>query len=149
MDMNLKILPFFVLISIGTSCTKYTNKYQNEHEEMMGSTAMTYNLNTNEILEMKIKSDNGNAEASLRLSKYYSLTLNDIDWQMYYLERSAIQGSSIGQYNYAFFLSYNLPAYKKYYNIDKAIYWLGVAAKNGNVYAENRLQQIISLKDTK
>lgn len=126
-----------------------TYQVEEENINVMGSTATTYSLNAKSISELKYKSKHGNAEASLRLHQYYLFTLNDIDNQMYYLDKAAMQGSSIAQYNYAFFLSYNVPEYHKYYNLDKAIYWMDIAAKNGNIDAGNKLQELESIKKKK
>lgn len=68
---------------------------------------------------------------------------------MYYLYRSAVQGDPLGQYNYALLLSYNIPVYSKHYNLDKAIYWMELAAKNGSADAVNKLRELYSIKNKK
>lgn len=122
---------------------------EKKDEEMVGSTAMTYDLSKKELLDIKYKSEYGNAEASFRLYQYYFFTLDDIDNQMYYLYRAAVQGHPIGQYNYALVLSYNIPFYSKYYDLDKAIYWMELAAKNGSADAVNKLRELYSIKNKK
>lgn len=90
---------------------------------------------------------NGDAEASFRLFLYYLFNCDysycyDIDQQELYLKRSAIQGNVKAQYNYGIFLSDKESVFFKYYNLNKAIYWIGLATKNGDVDAKNKLQEL-------
>lgn len=125
------------------------NLMGNEIENMMGSTAMTYDLSKEDISELKYKSQHGNAESSFRLYQYYCFTINDIDEQLRYLGISAFQGNVIAQYNYGIFLSDRNPAFSKYYDLDKAIYWIELAVKNGATDAKNKLQELKKLKGQK
>ncbi|WP_318393102.1 sel1 repeat family protein [Enterobacter sp.] len=149
MKIKILLLLLFPLIcqSQGEDVKKY--RMEDKDEGMMGSTATTYDLSKEQLLELKNKSTHGNADATFRLYQYYSFTLNDIDKEMHYLEKASLQRHSKAQYNYAFFLSYKIPAYSKYYNLDKAIYWMEMAMQNGHIDAKHKLQELKSIKNIK
>ncbi|EAU8830946.1 sel1 repeat family protein, partial [Salmonella enterica] len=45
------------------------------------------------------------------------------------------------------YLSNTNPTFSKYYDLDKAIYWMGLASKNGDIGAQNKLQELKKLKN--
>ncbi|EAQ6613297.1 sel1 repeat family protein, partial [Salmonella enterica subsp. enterica serovar Derby] len=53
----------------------------------------------------------------------------------------------IAQYNYGIYLSNTNPDFSKYYDLNKAIYWMGLASKNGDIGAQNKLQELKKLKN--
>lgn len=110
----------------------------------ISSTPLIYDLSEKDKTELEVKSLNGDANASFRLYQYYSFTLNDIDEQMRFLKRAACQGNNVAQYNYGFFLSYDDPEFAKYYNLNEAIYWMGLAAKKDHGIAETMLEELKS-----
>lgn len=91
----------------------YNVKYRIE----ISSTHQVFNLNEDEVLGLRIKSEHGDADASYRLHQYYVYTHYDIDKQIEYLAKAASQGCVIAQYNYAVILS----AGKKVYIQDTII----------------------------
>ncbi|EBJ9321950.1 sel1 repeat family protein [Salmonella enterica subsp. enterica serovar Idikan] len=106
-----------------------------------------YNLTDEQKFELENKSKDGDSEASFRLYQYYCFTINNIDEQLRYLKISASQGNIIAQYNYGIYLSNTNPDFSKYYDLDKAIYWMGLASKNGDIGAQNKLQELKKLKN--
>lgn len=114
----------------------------------IGSTSQTFDLIINEKSELKVRSNNGDASASYRLHQYYTYTCHNIDKQVKYLARAAFQGNIIAQYNYGIILS-SRGIYSKYYDLDKAIYWMELAEKNGDADAKPKLRELQTLKRQK
>ncbi|EJX0634524.1 sel1 repeat family protein [Salmonella enterica] len=108
------------------------------------SMSQTYYLSEYERAQLDDKSNSGDSESSFRLFLYYLFNCDyyycyDIDHQELYLKKAAIQGGIKAQYNYGIFLS---DKELKYYNLNKAIYWVDLAAKNGDVDAKNKLLEL-------
>ncbi|EBZ4427946.1 sel1 repeat family protein [Salmonella enterica] len=144
--MRFVIVFIMLIVSFYTFGGKMTkskdgNKWRSE------STSTIYNLTDGQKFELEKKSKDGDSEASFRLYQYYCFTINNIDEQLRYLEISASQGNIIAQYNYGIYLSNTNPAFSKYYDLDKAIYWMGLASKNGDIGAQNKLQELEKLKN--
>lgn len=110
------------------------------------SMSQIYYLSEYERAQFNDKSKSGDADASFRLFLYYLFNCDysycyDLDQQELYLKSSAIQGNVKAQYNYGIFLSDKESVFFKYYNLNKAIYWMDLATKNGDVDAKNKLQE--------
>lgn len=142
----------FVIIFIALMVSFYTfggkiAESEDDDQWMSQSTFTIYDLSDEQKFDLEKKSKNGDAEASFRLYQYYCFTINNIDELLKYLEISASQGNIIAQYNYGMFLSDTNPALTKHYDLDKAIYWMGMAAKNGDIGAQKKLLELKKLKD--
>ncbi|EGZ4337177.1 sel1 repeat family protein [Salmonella enterica subsp. enterica serovar Texas] len=103
----------------------------------MTSTPDIFNLSERDKLNLEKKSKDGDSNASFRLYEYYAFTLNDNNRLMEYLRTAALQGSVIAQYNLGIILSDK--------DLEQAIYWMDMAAKNGNINARNKLQEFKKL----
>lgn len=101
------------------------------------STPDIFNLSERDKLNLEKKSKDGDSNASFRLYEYYAFTLNDNNRLMEYLRTAALQGSVIAQYNLGIILSDK--------DLEQAIYWMDMAAKNGNINARNKLQEFKKL----
>lgn len=71
-------LKFFAIFSIFFVYQVHGEDMKNDYiekkdEEIVGSTAMTYDLSKKELSDVKYKSEHGNADASFRLYQYYFL----------------------------------------------------------------------------
>ncbi|EKT7570211.1 Sel1 repeat [Salmonella enterica subsp. salamae] len=115
----------------------------------ISSTPQLFDLSINEKSELEVRSNSGDSGASYRLHQYYTYTCHNVDKQVKYLARAASQGDVIAQYNYAIFLSDRDFVFSKYYDLDKAIYWMELAAKNGDTDAKNKLRELKVLKEQK
>lgn len=142
---------FFIMISICmfyiTACnSKTTNLYIKTDG---GASNQIYNLNKDERLALETQSANGSAESAFRLYLYYTFSYFSVDGQMKYLERAASLGDVIAQYSYGTYLSSPYEVYHKYYDLDKAIHWMRLAAEHGDIMAKTELVRLEELKKTK
>lgn len=97
-----------------------------------------YDLSDREIINLKQKAEQGDADAALRLSYYYSLCLNDGKQEQQWLEKSAELGNARAQYNLGIlYLSSQL-----FHDKEKAIFWLTRARDNGYVKAQEALDDV-------
>lgn len=142
---------FFIIISICvfciTACNSKTTDLYIKNDG--GSSNQIYDLSKDERLILEAQSTNGSAESAFRLYRYYTFSYFSVDGQMKYLERAASLGNVIAQYNYAICLSSPHEAYRKYYDLDKAIQWMRLAAENGDIMAKTELVRLEELKKSK
>ncbi|EGJ2442623.1 sel1 repeat family protein [Salmonella enterica] len=119
---------------------KKAGKYSGE------STHSIYYLSDDERSKLETKSINGDAEAAFRLYKYYSFSNYDADEQMRYLAIAASHNNIMVEYAYGIFLSCKNGPYSKYYDLNKAIYWMKLAAAHGHTEAKTELLRLEELK---
>lgn len=119
---------------------KKAGKYSGE------STHSIYYLSDDERSKLETKSINGDAEAAFRLYKYYSFSNYDADEQMRYLAIAASHNNIMAEYAYGIFLSCKNGPYSKYYDLNKAIYWMKLAAAHGHTEAKTELLRLEELK---
>jgi len=97
-----------------------------------------YNLTESELNDCIIQSHNGDGEASLRVAKYYSMYLCEIEKALVYYKEGADNDNSACQYHYAFYL---LELYENSYK-EEAVYYLKQAASNGEKHAVEILSEL-------
>jgi TPR repeat protein len=98
-----------------------------------------YGLSGLDIEVFSIEAMRGNGEAALKLSQYYRYSINEekeaYKWELI----GAENGNIISQHNTAYDLLYN-----NYIDL-RGIYWLRIAASNGDETARNRLLNQLGL----
>lgn len=145
---------FFYILIVVVSIVFYNAVFnafdKNNVKVVISSSSDLFDMSWKDRTLLEFESRNGNSEASFRLFLYYASvcldpscsSIEDMDRWMFYLSRAAIQGNVKAQYNYGVLLSSNDPAFLKYHNLDEAVYWFELAAKNGNAEAKTELQKI-------
>lgn len=145
--LYLSMIVFFVHYKSYGEESSITHVKENPIQIEVTSTSKAFNLNENEKSKLNIKSESGDSSASYRLHQYYTYTCFNVDKQIKYLSRAASQGDVIAQYNYGIILSsIDSDKYYKYYNLEKAIYWMKLAAAHGHDKAKNELSRLEGLK---
>lgn len=113
------------------------------------STANTFFLSIEELNSLTEKANQGDSDAALRISKYYTFSERVLDIQirkskeLFWLEVAADNGNVVAQYNLALYFE-TIQEYK----IAKK--WAQLALKNGDLSAKLLLQDIeIKLRNKK
>ena len=116
-----------------------------ENSESPITPGMSYNLNLEEIVELRKKSLEGDAEASKRLWLFYEFTTGEYDKAAVWLTKAAEQGLADAQYNLAF--DFSRPEGPRY-DLEKAKYWAAKAVNSGEALASRLLEDIRKIEDS-
>jgi TPR repeat protein len=95
----------------------------------------SFNLTEEQLDEFSQKAEKGDAEAAFRLYQYLDFLVPDSEKGHYWLGLSAKNGHITAQYNMAVIL------YQKG-KIDDALYWAGMAKRNGDKNAVQLIDEI-------
>jgi TPR repeat protein len=101
-----------------------TKGHQMRNQQPM-TTAMIYNLTKPELDVLTEKAKNNDKSASFRLYQYYSLSKRDLAKELFWLNKSAVDGNAVAQYNLAYH-------YENSGNIKEALHWLKLAVMNSD-----------------
>jgi len=107
-----------------------------EDNGVHGRTREFFNLSEPEIVELKKKVENGEAQAAFRLSQYYDFTTHEYDKGIIWKRKAAEMNHVLAQYNLGYKLLEN-PKTK-----DEGIFWIKKAAENGDKDANKKLEEI-------
>ena len=120
MEVSNAAAKFSLFIGIFTLIIYVTGVHAMEpNDDLAVSSASTYMLSANEIESLSKSALSGDAEAAFRLYQYFRFSRSDYEKAMYWVGISAKNGSSVGQYNFAFYLS-------KKGNFKEALYWANI-----------------------
>jgi TPR repeat protein len=128
-----KLILFAIIFNIGSNIMG-----QPEKEKPLTSGSV-YGLSSTDIKYFSIEAMRGNSEVALKLAQYYRYSINDekeaYKWELI----GAENGNIISQHNTAYDLLYHNK------NDLRGIYWLRIAAENGDQAARNRLLNQLGL----
>jgi TPR repeat protein len=90
--------------------------------------------------KLELQAEQGDADAALRLARYYAFAKSNPDEELKWLSRSAELGNATAQYNLAYILIYD----EEHKNLDEAAKWLDRAAAGASATSDDRLKTSIS-----
>lgn len=129
--------------------TMRSNEVNDSKIDVPISTANVFFLSTEELNSLTEKANQGDSDAALRISKYYTFSERTLDIQtrksreIFWLEVAANYGSVIAQYNLAVHYSSNT-------ELEIARKWAQMASQKGHMDANSLLQDIeIKIKNKK
>ncbi|QOW61622.1 sel1 repeat family protein [Treponema pedis] len=108
---------------------------EDEDSVILISQIKTFNLETEELINLIKKALGGNIEAGMRVNNYYALSVFDYTEELKWIEFLAEANLPSSQYTMGYYLNYDNKGTE--YEKARSLYWIFLAAKNGEECSQN------------